>query len=406
MRTTFFDDHDKNITGVAYKNIHIKKTIILYFADKGNTTITELCKELNLSVPKVTTLVLDLIADGLVKDFGKTGSTGGRRPNIYGLAPDSVFFLGVDVKYNHINIGLTDLRKKLIRISKGVPYDLQNSEASLKELCRLILNFIKETGVPKEKILGIGLNMSGRINYLTGYSYNFFHFNEEPLNKVIENELGLKTYLENDSRAMAYGEFNSGAVEDEKNVLFLNLDYGLGMGMMINKEIYYGKSGFSGELGHIPLFNNELICRCGKKGCLETEASGMAMVRMFKESISNGSSSSLKKGPNDEIQMEEIIDAANNDDVLCIELMEKIGYNLGRGIALLINIFNPELIILGGALATTGEYLHLPIKSALNKLSLSLANNDTQIRISSLGEDAGVIGACLLARKRLLEDTL
>lgn len=406
MRTTFFDDYGKNTTGVAYKNIHIKKTIILYFADKGNTTITELCKELNLSVPKVTTLILDLISDGLVKDFGKTGSTGGRRPNIYGLAPDSVFFLGVDVKYNHINIGLTDLRKKLIKISKGVPYDLQNSEVSLKELCRLILNFIKETGVPKEKILGIGLNMSGRINYLTGYSYNFFHFNEEPLNKVLENELGLKTYLENDSRAMAYGEFNSGAVEDEKNVLFLNLDYGLGMGMMINREIYYGKSGFSGELGHIPLFNNELICRCGKKGCLETEASGMAMVRMFKESISAGSSSSLKKGPNDEIQMEEIIDAANNDDVLCIELMEKIGYNLGRGIALLINIFNPELIILGGALATTGEYLHLPIKSALNKLSLSLANNDTRLRTSTLGEDAGVIGACLLARKRLLEDTL
>ncbi|TCC96153.1 ROK family protein [Pedobacter hiemivivus] len=399
----FFDENSDTLTGVAYKNIHIRKKIISYFADAGNATIAELCKETNLSVPKVTTLIIELIADGLVKDFGKVGSTGGRKPNIYGLVPDSGFFLGVDVKHNHINIGLIDLQKKLIKISKDVPYNLNNTAESLAALCDLIRNFIKEAAIAKDKILGLGLNLSGRINYATGYSYSFFHFNEDPLSKLLEAELNLKTFLENDSRAMAYGEFNCGVVKEEKNVLFLNLDYGLGMGVMINNELYYGKSGFAGEIGHIPLFNNEIICQCGKKGCMETEASGRALIAMFKEKLATGSSSSLNKGINDNIQMQDIINAANNDDVLSIELLAKIGEKLGRGIALLINIYNPELVILGGALALTGEHLHLPIKSAVNKYSLSLVNSDTQLKLSKLGEEAGVMGACLLVRKRLLE---
>ena len=403
MKTDFFDENSDILTGVAYKNIHIRKKIISYFADAGNATIAELCKETNLSVPKVTTLITELIAGGLVKDFGKVGSTGGRKPNIYGLVPDSGFFLGVDVKHNHINIGLIDLQKKLIKISKDVPYNLNNTAESLASLCDLIRNFIKEAAIAKDKILGLGLNLSGRINYATGYSYSFFHFNEDPLSKLLEAELNLKTFLENDSRAMAYGEFNCGVVKEEKNVLFLNLDYGLGMGVMINNELYYGKSGFAGEIDHIPLFNNEIICQCGKKGCLETEASGRALIAMFKEKLATGSSSSLQKGINDNIQMQDIINAANNDDVLSIELLAKIGEKLGRGIALLINIFNPELVILGGALALTGEHLHLPIKSAVNKYSLSLVNSDTQLKLSKLGEEAGVMGACLLVRKRLLE---
>ncbi|MNK01773.1 N-acetylglucosamine repressor [compost metagenome] len=403
MKTDFFDENSDILTGVAYKNIHIRKKIISYFADAGNATIAELCKETNLSVPKVTTLITELIAGGLVKDFGKVGSTGGRKPNIYGLVPDSGFFLGVDVKHNHINIGLIDLQKKLIKISKDVPYNLNNTAESLASLCDLIRNFIKEAAIAKDKILGLGLNLSGRINYATGYSYSFFHFNEDPLSKLLEAELNLKTFLENDSRAMAYGEFNCGVVKEEKNVLFLNLDYGLGMGVMINNELYYGKSGFAGEIGHIPLFNNEIICQCGKKGCLETEASGRALIAMFKEKLTTGSSSSLNKGINDNIQMQDIINAANNDDVLSIELLAKIGEKLGRGIALLINIYNPELVILGGALALTGEHLHLPIKSAVNKYSLSLVNSDTQLKLSKLGEEAGVMGACLLVRKRLLE---
>ncbi len=405
---TFFEElNDENTSGVALKNIQLKKNIISFLCRNGSYTIADVCREVNLSIPKVTNLITELISDGLVEDLGKVESTGGRKPNLYGMVGNSVFFLGVDIKQNHINIGLTDLQKNLIEIKECIPYNLTNSQEALNDLINIIKTFIKNLAVKKEKILGLGVNLSGRINHATGYSYSFFNFNEEPLAKSLEKELNIKTFLENDSRAMAYGEFNSGLVKGEKNVLFLNLDYGLGMGVMINSQLYYGKSGFAGEFGHIPLFNNNIICQCGKKGCLETEGSGWALTRNFKEKIEAGTSSILiGKGKNtltvNQINMDHIIEAANNDDVLSIDLIADLGDKLGRGVALLINIFNPELVIIGGSLAKTGEYIILPIKSAINKYSLSLVNSDTKIKLSSLGEKSGVIGACLLARNRLL----
>lgn len=401
---TFFEElHNENISGVAYKNLDLKKKTIAHFATIGNATIADLCKELNSSAPKVTTLINELIKDNLVQDYGKIDSTGGRRPNLYGLAPEAGFFLGVEVRKYHVNIGLIDIKKNLVKLSEKIPYRLNNSQESLDDLCNVIQNFISELPISKDKILGMGINLSGRINFATGYSYSYFYFNEEPLNKVIEARIGIKTLLENDSRAMAYGEFCSGAVNEEKNVLFINLDYGIGMGVLINGQLYYGKSGYSGEFGHIPFFNNEIICHCGKKGCLETETSGEALVRMFQKKLQEGSSSiaTTNKTP-DEIQLEDILQAAINDDVLSIELLAEIGEKIGRGIALLINIFNPELVIIGGSISSTGNYIQLPIRSALNKYSLSLVNNDTHLKISKLGSKAGIMGASLLARNKIL----
>ena len=404
MTKTFLEElHSENITGVAYKNINLKKIVISHLANVGNATIADLCKELNLSIPKVTTLINDLILDGMVMDNGKIDSIGGRKPSIYGLLPGSVLFIGVDVKRNHINIGLSDLLKNFIKVSENLPYKLDNNAEALENLCNIINKFIEESPVPKEKIMGIGINLTGRINSDSGYSYSFF-YEEEPLSKIIESKVGIRVFLENDSRAMAYGEFSSGIVKDEKDVLFLNLDYGIGLGILIDGQLYYGKSGYSGEFGHIPLFENEILCNCGKKGCLETEASGWALIRMFKEKLREGSSTSVisKKKSLDDIELKDIIFAANNDDTLAIELIEQIGTKIGRGIALLINLFNPQLVIIGGSLAATGEYLRIPIKSGINKYSLHMVKNDTQLVMSKLEERAGITGACLLARNKVL----
>ncbi|OZI07965.1 ROK family transcriptional regulator [Siphonobacter sp. BAB-5385] len=391
-------------TRTTHKSIDPKRSILSYFANVGNAIIPELSKELAISIPKVTSTVNELIQEGLIQDYGKIDSTGGRKPNLYGVVADSAFFIGVDVKHTHINIGLLDLQKNLLKVTENLPYTLDNTTESLDTLCELITGFIAGLTIPKTKILGIGINLSGRINYATGYSYSFFFFEERPLSEIIEKKVGYRVFLENDSRAMAYGEFCNGIVEKEKNVFFLNLDFGIGVGILIDGQLYYGKSGYAGELGHVPIFDNEVICHCGKKGCLETEASGWALTRLFQEKIREGSTSVLTRTglQPDQIQMQDIIQAAKNDDVLAIELMAQLGENIGRGIAFLINVFNPELIILGGSLATTQDYIYLPIKTAINKYSLSLVNNDTQVKMSKLGEHAGIVGACLLVRDRLL----
>jgi len=379
--------------------------LIFNFLDKTDrSSITELSKELNISVPKTTSLVNELMDENLISDYGKIDSTGGRKASMYGLVPDACFFLGVDVKKYYVNIGLMNFKKHLVTQKNRIPFRLENTPGSLSQLINLIQGFIKEAPVKKEKILSMGINLSGRINHTIGYSYSFFHFQEEPLSSYIEGKTGIKTYLENDSRAMAYGEFMCGEVTNEKNVLFVNMDYGIGLGVLIDGKIYYGKSGFSGELGHIPFFDNELICHCGKKGCLETEASGTALIRRFKERLEQGSSSSVTKKVKQlkDVTLTDLIQAALSEDMLCIELLAEIGEKLGKGLAALINVFNPELIILGGTLSETGDYLRLPARSAINKYSLSLVNTDTQLKLSQLGEKAGIWGACLLARNKVL----
>lgn len=394
---------DENANGVAYKNKFLKRSIINHLDNSGNATIADLSKALNISTPKIINLVNELMQDGLIKDYGKVDSTGGRRASLYGLVAEAAFFVGVDVKSYSINIGLLDFKKSLVTIREDVPYTLENTAESYEAMIAVIEDFLQHLPVEKEKVLALSINLSGRINNASGYSYSFFHFHEEPLAQTIEQRIGIKTFLENDSRAMAFGEACCGVVSNERNVLFVNMDYGIGVGILINGRVYYGKSGFSGELGHIPFFNNEIICQCGKKGCLETEASGSALLRALRQKIKEGSTTQLlKKFPDPEkIKLHHVVDAAQADDVLAIELIAQVGEKLGKGLAVLINIFNPEMIILGGTLAQTGDYIRLPLRSALNKYSLSLVNNDSQLKMSKLGEKAGVIGGCLMARNKV-----
>ena len=336
--------NEAELSGVLFKNLNLKKNIIQFLDKQGQATISEIGKELKLSTPKIISTINELIDEKILNDNGKVESTGGRRANLFGLATNSVFFMGVEVSKYHINIGLMDLNKNMLHAPSNIPFKLKNSQESLENLITVINSFIDSTGLLKSKILRIGINLTGRINQITGHNYNYFQFTHLPINEIIEKATGIKTYIDNDSRAMAYAEYCSGSVDKEKNILFINLDYGIGLGIIINGEIYYGKSGFSGEFGHNPIYDNEMICQCGKKGCLETEASGFAVVRNVQEKLRAGVGSILKRDSKriDEITLEEIVWACNQDDTLAIECVSAVGEKLGKAVASLINIFNPE----------------------------------------------------------------
>ncbi len=395
---------DENVSIVVNKNKVLKRSLINYLDVNGYSTINELSRELNISVPKTTSLLNELIEDNLLKDYGKVDSTGGRRASTYGLVPEACFFIGVDVKRYYINIGLLNFKKQLISTSEKISYKLENTTASLDQLIAIVQQFIATLPVDESKVLSICVSLSGRISTTTGHNYNYFNFLEEPLSQVLQRETGIQCFQENDTKTLSYGEFCCGEVKDEKNVLFLNLDYGIGLGILIDGKLYYGKSGFSGEFGHIPFFNNGILCYCGKKGCLETEASGQSLLRKFNEKITQGSTSTIMHDGKQlqDITLTDIILAAKNEDILCIELLADIGEKIGRGLAMLINIFNPELLILGGTLSETGDYLRLPIHSAINNYSPTIVNSDTQLKLSKLGEKAGVMGSCLMARNKIL----
>jgi transcriptional regulator of PTS gene len=399
MKHSFIEDLE-----LGSKNALLKINIIRYYINNGENTLAELGKEMDVSVPTITKLVSELIEEGFVIDFGKVETTGGRRPNIYGLNPDSGYFLGVDIKRFRINIALINFKGEIIESKYSIPFSYENTQDSFDKLCVIINDFVKQLSVPKKKILSAGINISGRVNTETGHSYSLYYFSEKPLTETFQERLGLHVTIDNDSRSMAYGEYVSGTVKNEKNVIFVNVSWGLGLGIITDGKLYYGKSGFSGEFGHLSVFENEILCHCGKKGCLETEASGSYIYRKFMERVTEGNSSILEKKikKGESITQEDIINAALKEDMLAIELVEEVGYTLGKHIAGLINLFNPELVIIGGVLAMTEDYLLLPIRSAVKKYSLNLVSKDTTIKLSKLGDKAGVVGACMLARGKML----
>lgn len=386
------------------KNSVLKKQILKLCINEGDYSLADLSKELNTSIPTITKLVGELIEDGFVKEVGKVDTNGGRRPSVYGLNPSAGYFVGVDIRRKYFNYAVTDFKGTLIDFHEKVDFAVQNSEESFRELCRCLKPLLEESGVDSEKVLAYGFNLTGRVNNETGYCFTYFLGEDKPIASVLEDEMGKPVFVDNDSRAMTYGEYICGVANDEKNMLFINISWGLGMGMIMDGKLSYGKSGFSGEVGHFTLLNNNQVCHCGKTGCLETGASGLAIYRIFMEKLQAGRNSilSAKHNKGEKIHIEEIIDAVQEEDVLAIEVIEEIGTTLGMAIAGLINIFNPELIVLGGNVAETKEYLLLPVRSAIQKHSLNIINSDTTIKFSKLGDKAGTIGSCMLSRSKLL----
>lgn len=389
------------------KSAQTKKRIITHYIYSGSSTLTDLSKELDLSVPTVTKFVMEMCDEGYITEYGKLETNGGRHPSLYGLNPESGYFVGVDIKKFTINIGMINFKGEMMEKKLNIPYQFDNTPEALDELCRIIASFIHHTGVEKEKVLNVCVNISGRVNPESGYSFSIFNFSERPLADTLSEKTGYKVCIDNDTRAMAYGEYMQGCVKGEKNIIFVNLSWGTGIGIIIDGKVYTGKSGFSGEFGHVSAFDNEIICRCGKKGCVETEISGSAFYRIFMERISKGESSILSKRvanlKNHPLTLDELIEAVNKEDLLCIEIVEEIGLKLGKQVAGLINLFNPEMVIIGGTLSMTEDFITQPLKTSVRKYSLNLVNKDSVIVTSKLKDKAGLIGACMLARSRMFE---
>ena len=386
------------------KNSILKQRILGLCVNEDSYSLADLSKELGTSIPTITKIVGELIDEGYLEDMGKQVTNGGRKPSIYGLNPSAGYFLGIDIRKNDFSIAVTNFKGQIVDLQEDICFTLRNTEESCIELCDMVKEHISKTSIELDKIRACGINLSGRVNNETGFCFTYFLGEDRPIGALLQEQFGCPVFVENDSRAMTYGEYICGVANNEKNMLFLNVAWGLGMGMILDGKLSYGKSGFSGEIGHFPFLNNDRICQCGKRGCLETGASGSAMHRSILDKLQQGRSSSLseKFSNMEEITLDNILEAVEEEDVLAIETVEEVGNILGRAIAGLINIFNPELVVIGGRVSQAKEYLLLPIKSAIQKHSLNLINQDTTIKFSKLGRKAGPIGACMLSRSKLL----
>ena len=400
----FFNHQETESKGLSHKNNLIKRSIIAYMAINGESTLSELTKELRISVPTITKLVQELVEEGIVNDLGKVETPGGRRPNVYGLTNSTIYFAGINVGRDRMTYVITDLQNNIIQEVVDDTFELTDRSQCLEKICSNIEHFINTCGIEKNKLLGVGVCIVGRVNTQQGRSYKYFTNVEESLREIIEKRVGIRVLVENDTRSRCYAEYSCGKSKDESNVIYLHLGRGVAIGIVVDGKLYYGKSGFAGEFGHIPLFDNEKICFCGKKGCLETEISGIAIEEKMSELVKNGANTILrpKYERKEPIHINDIIAAARNDDNLSIELIEEAGEKAGKAVAFLINIFNPETVIVGGNLAAAGDYIMLPLKSATNKYSLSLVYKDTKFRLSKMSDNAPAWGVAMLIRNQVI----
>lgn len=371
----------------------------------GSSTIPELSKSMGVSLPTVTNALNELISMGLVREVGKRDNSAGRIPMVYDLMPTAGYFLGVNPEMGNLAMAVSDFCGNLIAPKTRVPYEYKNTPENLEQLGKIINDYINQLPISRESIFYTCVNVAERVNPFEGRAYNMFTFLKEPLSEKLSQMIGLPTCIDNDTRSMAYGEYVKGCCKGLKNVIFVNICWGLGIGLIIDGKLYFGKSGYSGEFGHMPTYNNNIICHCGKIGCMETEVSGRALKRKLTEKLLSGKTSILSDKvvkQKQELTLSDILDAIHKEDVLSLATLQHVADELGKNLAGIINIFNPEMLVIGGELSVTGDYLTLPVSMGIKKYSLNIVNEDSKIVTSELKDQAGVIGACLMARYKML----
>ncbi|WP_343556666.1 ROK family protein [Sphingobacterium sp.] len=368
----------------------------LYF--DSTLSIAELVKKLSKSTPSITKVINRLMEEKIIIECGFAESTGGRRPIQFALNPSLDFYiLTISCDQHFSTCTITDLNQKTILEHRDIPLDL-TSEASSELLLSEIDRILVSSTISLDRIIGIGISMPGFVNSELGVNESYL--NTHPLYEIksrIEKKYKLTTIIENDSRCIAIAEKEFGAAKDVDHSLIINLNWGVGLGIIINGAVFKGESGFAGEFSHIPLSDNNTLCSCGKRGCLEVEASLDAAIRSTENDIQNNEysiySTFVKSNLN---KIDALIEATHVGDQIAINNIGKIGYMLGKGISTLIHILNPKQIIVSGRGAELGRILNPQIQIAINEFCIPEIAKTTQIQMSELNKHAQIKGTAAI----------
>jgi len=374
----------------------VRSNLLLHLYQSGDTSINKMARMFHASIPSATGIVNELIRDGWIVESGTGPARAGRPPVLYGLNPDKYLTLIMDINRHDTQLVIFNLHNKLI-VKRKIDIKLDDSQAFLEELFNVTNDFLSFNNISPDSLWGIGVAMPGLINTSQGINLTYPNLTKggTSLSSYIGKHFNLPAYLFNDTKATTIGEHRFGFAVNKSQVLTINIDWGVGLGIIVNGELFNGTSGFAGELGHIQVKPDGLLCHCGKIGCLDTISSAMALIRQAKEEIQNGRATILSQIVNNDLDLldtSHIIEAVHAGDEYSIDLLSTVGTELGKGLATAVHLFNPEVIIVGGMLAEAGPFISNPIEQAINKYCLSDFKNSLSIHISKLGASARLLG--------------
>ena len=310
--------------------------------------------------------------------------------------------VGVDIGGTNVKIALVDKKGEILfsktvptRAEMGYEYTVGNIKQSIKEL-------IEEAKIEKNAIEGIGFGFPGQIdcdNGIVRILPNIPGWINVPIADIMQKEFNVPVKVDNDVRCAALAELNYGAGSGCKNLICITIGTGIGSGLIVNGKLVRGASNAAGEIGHIKLsLHDGPICGCGDMGCMEAYASGPAIVAMAKEYVAGGKSTKFREiaGSVDAITPAIVARAAKEGDVVAQRIFQIMGEYIGTGLASVVNLLNPEKIVIGGGVADAGDILIEPLKSALKNRAMPIQGAAVDIVPAQLGNTAGVIGASLL----------
>lgn len=385
-----------------------RRIILNKIRTDGPISRATIAKETKLTPPTVSNLVTELIDAGLVIESEQGESIGGRKPTLLVVKKNSYYTIGLDVGTKVIRAVLVNLvgdlvEQKVVSIPIGI---------SKEELLKLILQVIKDIAElhTDKTMIGIGVGMHGVIDVDKGVGLFApgLHMRDIPLKETLEQEFGILVKVDNDVRAMALGEYWYTNGSNSENMVTVNIGRGVGAGIVLNGELFYGNHDLAGEIGHMTIDVDGNVCPCGNRGCWQTLISGPAIGTMAMHQIQAGAYSQLQEMVDDlsEIEGKTVYEAAVKGDPLSIQILEKTGEYIGIGLTNLIHLLNPTKIIIGGGVANAHSFLMPKIRETIEKRALTPQARETPITYSKQGVFGTAKGAAALILQEIFEGDL
>lgn len=380
---------------------HNRSIILNAIKSHGDISRAEIARLTGLSPATVSAITAELIAENLVLEHAEGDSSGGRPPILLRLNPRGGFVIGIKVSEHHLFGALTDLTAAVITKQR---LDLSDHAVNdiLDGIVTMVANLLLSGSVRKKQLLGIGVGLAGVVDCNRGVLKHspIFGWREVPLRDLLQARLRVPVYVDNDVNTLTLSEKWFGAARTVENFLVVTLGRGVGMGIVVQGQIYRGHGGGAGEFGHIVVDPQGPPCACGGRGCLETFVADPGLLRLAQETWQRGKLSAPVKC------IEDLVTLAESGDEGAQRIFIGAGEVLGFQIANLINVFDPEMVIIGGEGTRNGEWMFDSMRQTIARHVMPGLRNDTEIRIDPWGDDAWARGAASLVLGELFKSPI
>jgi len=393
------------VAGVYQRRVRQEnlKRVIRFIHRHGATNRLAIANALNLGLSTVTNLVAELEKEGLIREEGRGESLGGRKPAILNFDKEWGWVVAVKIGARRVHVGLANLDGEL-KAKKVEFLQSQDPPVVVHQICRLVSSILGE--YPSQRIIGMGVCCPGIIDPRKGEVLKAvnLHWENVPLREMLAAHFPWPVFVENSLDTGALGEKWFGGARDVKDLLYINVGNGVGAGIIAHGELLEGYQHAAGEFGHTSVDLSGPPCPCGNRGCVELYVSAPALVKKAQLYMAQGGQTLIREllnGGTQELTCEVIDQAARLGDGFALRLWEEAGQVLGRAIANLVNLLDPEIVVIGGGLSLAHPIFLQSVTATIWEITASLHRRKVEVRRAFFGRDSGLVGAAALTVERI-----